>query len=308
MEEILTYQQIKNFDPTKTTLLRNAFVKDMNKRFTELALVVKRSVYNNDCFGLKKSDLQGNQMQPVSEEEFKYKSSSEKIALFLLWLQAQTDRGILNIARFTDPWTNRYVYEAYRRGVIRARAELIKAGYKVPTIEEMGGIEVVLKNIYHVETLGLLQGKVFTDLKGITDAMSSQISRILTQGFLNGETSALIARKLVATINGTGMGDLGITDTLGRFIPAARRAEMLAETEIIRVFADATLQEFRNWGVEKITAKAEFRTAGDDKVCEKCIHLEGKVYTLDEASGVIPVHTKCRCTWEIYIEELQKYK
>lgn len=307
MEEVITYQQVKKYDPTGTTLLRNRFSNDMEKRFTEFTIVVKKSVYNNDCFGLKKVDLGIHQMQPLSEEELKYKTSSEKIALFLLWAQTQIDRGILNVLMFQDPWTNKYVYEAYRRGVIRARQELIKAGMKIPTIEEMGGIEVVMRNIYHVERLGLLQGKVFTDLKGITDAMSSQISRVLIQGFLNGEGTALIARKLVATINGTGMGELGITDTLGRFIPAMRRAEMLARTEIIRSYAESTLNEFENWGIEEVYALAEFQTAGDDKVCEICASLQGKVFTLKEAHGIIPVHPKCRCCWLPWVEELQKY-
>jgi SPP1 gp7 family putative phage head morphogenesis protein len=307
MKELTTYQQVKKVDPTLTMRLRNAFFKDVNKRFTELALMVKRSVYNNDCFGLKKDKLQANQMQPLSEEELKYRNSSEKIALFLIWVQTQVDRGILSTARFTDPWTNRYVYEAYKMGVTRARQELIKAGMKIPTIEEMGGIDMVLKNIYHVERLGLLQGKVFTDLKGITDAMSTQISRILTQGFLNGEAPALIARKLVAAINGTGMGELGITDTLGRFIPAMRRAEMLARTETIRSFAESTLQEYRNWGIEGVSALVEFQTAGDDRVCSICEHLQGKVFTLDEASGIIPVHPNCRCCWLPWIADIQKY-
>lgn len=307
MEEVITYQQVKNYDPTRTTELRNRFSREMKNRFYELIVVVKKSVYNNDCFGLKKTSLQAHQMQPMSEEELKYKNSSEKVALFLLWLQTQIDNGILNITKFQNPWTNRYVNEAYRRGVIRARQELIKAGYKIPTIEEMGGIEVVMRNIYHVERLGLLEGKVFTDLKGVTDAMSMQISRVLTQGLINGDGAAVIARKLIATINGTGAGDLGITDTLGRFIPAQRRAMMIARTETIRAYADATLREFRNWGVEGVTALAEFKTAGDDRVCEICEKLEGQVFTLDEAEGVIPVHISCRCCWLPAIKELEKY-
>ena len=307
MCEVATYQQVKKVDPTLTMRLRKAFFKDVNKRFAELALMVKRSVYNNDCFGLK-DKVQANQMQPLSEEELKYKNSSEKIALFLLWLQTQVDNGILSTARFTDPWTDRYVYEAYKMGVVRARQELIKAGYKIPTIEDMGGIDVVLKNIYHVEKIGLLEGKVFTDLKGITDAMSSQISRILTEGFLNGETPALIARKLVATINGTGMGDLGITDTLGRFIPAARRALLLADTEISRAFHRAVVQEYRNWGVLEISVLAEWSTQKDDKVCDKCAPMDGKVFTLDEIEPLIPFHPFCRCFILPHIEELQKYR
>jgi hypothetical protein len=75
--------------------------------------------------------------------------------------------------------------------------------------------------------------RVFSDLKGITSAMDAQISRVLAQGIADGDGPALLARKLVATINGTKMGDLALTDTLGRFIPATRRAMILARTEII---------------------------------------------------------------------------
>jgi SPP1 gp7 family putative phage head morphogenesis protein len=104
------------------------------------------------------------------------------------------------------------------------------------------------------------------------------------------------------------MGDLALTDTLGRFIPATRRAMMLARTEIIRAYAEATLQEFRNWGVEGVSAKAEWSTAGDDRVCPKCAPMEGRIFTLDEASGLIPFHPNCRCAWIPWIAELQKYK
>jgi len=308
MEETAVYteKQIRRYDPTQTTGLRNIFAKDMQRRFTEFAVVVKKSIYNNDCFGLK--DLQKNQMQPVSEEEYKYKTSAEKIALFLLWAQVQIDRGILSIGGFQDPWANKYVYEAYRSGVIRAHQELIKAGYKIPTIEEMGGIDVVLQGISHAERLELLYSGTFTNLKGVTDAMNAQISKILTQGFLNGEAPIVIARKLVATINGTGMGELGITDTLGRFIPAARRAEMIARTEIIKAHHLATIQEYRNWGLEGIKVLAEWSSARDGKVCDKCLAMDGKVFTLDEIESLIPFHPSCRCTTVPYIEELQKYK
>jgi hypothetical protein len=37
------------------------------------------------------------------------------------------------------------------------------------------------------------------------------------------------------------------------------------------------------------------QTAGDNRVCDICDDLEGNVYTLAEARGVIPVHPNCRC-------------
>jgi hypothetical protein len=38
-------------------------------------------------------------------------------------------------------------------------------------------------------------------------------------------------------------------------------------------------------------------------VCEKCQDLEGKVFTTEEARGVIPVHPNCRCCWVSVIEK-----
>jgi hypothetical protein len=101
----------------------------------------------------------------------------------------------------------------------------------------------------------------------------------------------LLARKLVATINGTGMGELGITDTLGRFIPAQVRAEMLSRTEIMRAFNQAQLQEFRNWGVEGISVLAEIKTAGDSRVCEILQRLSEQKGSTYGVQGVEPTHS-----------------
>ena len=188
---------------------------------------------------------------------------------------------------------NRYIEETYKRGVIRARQELIKAGHDVPTIEESGGIDVVMKNPYHIERLSLLFMTVFNDLKAITGALNPQISKVLTQGLLNGDSPAILARKLISVVK----DDQSLKDILGKFIPSMRRAEMLARTSIIMVFAESELQEFENWGIEEVVALVEFQNAGDNKVCDICEHLGGTVFTIKEARGIIPVHVRCRCCW-----------
>ena len=43
----------------------------------------------------------------------------------------------------------------------------------------------------------------------------------------------------------------------------------------------------------QVLMQAEWSTAGDDRVCPECASLEGKVYTLDEIEGLIPVHPNC---------------
>ena len=303
MNEVLTYKQAKQYDPSHTTSLRRTFSRAMAKRFTELALVVKRTVYDNDCFGLK-PQLHSLQISPAPSKAFLFPRSAEKVEAFMEWLKKQVDAGIIQIGTANQlgqavekSWMDLYILDSYKRGVLRARDELRKAGYPVPTILESGGIAAIMSLPMHVDRVGLLFSRVFSDLKGITDAMDMQISRILAQGIVDGDGPVLLARKLVATINGTGMGELGITDKLGRFIPASRRAEMLARTEILRAFNSAALVEFRNWGVEDVNVMAEWVTAGDDRVCPKCLPHESEIYTLDAAEGVLPFHPDCRCIW-----------
>jgi SPP1 gp7 family putative phage head morphogenesis protein len=266
----------------------------MSKRFNELGRVITRAIVQDDCLVLYQMTSPGNRA-------FNFPTSSRKIGEFMKWLQTQIDNGILQVTNINQvgealdaAWTNIYIYNSYKRGIMRARQELKHAGFNVPMFGDELEWDNYLTQPFHTDRLGILYVRTFNDLKGITDAMSSQISRVLTQGMADGDNPRLIARKLNAVIKRGGQ-DLGITDTIGRYIPARRRAEILARTEIIRAHHSATIQEYRNWGAEGVQLLAEFRTAGDDRVCEICQSFHGNTYTLDKAEGVIPVHPQCRC-------------
>lgn len=317
MGMITTYSdvQVRRYDPTFTTALRNAFARSMHRRFFELVKVIRKGVVDLDCFGLRRDPLSVLQMYPPEREAFAFVRSSRKIEEFMRWLRTQVENGVLTVQEYDqigrgieEAWTNLYISDSYKRGVIRARQEMRKAGLNVPSVDDSGGIDMILGMPIHIDRLGLLFTRVYSDLKGITDAMDAQIGRVLAQGIADGDGPRLLARKLISTINGTDMGDLGITDTLGRFIPAQRRAEMLARTEIIRAHHQAMIQEYRNWELLEIYIQGEWKTAGDDRVCEKCASLEGRVFTLDEIENMIPYHPNCRCIALPYVEELQKYR
>jgi SPP1 gp7 family putative phage head morphogenesis protein len=302
--KLLTQAKIRQIDPTRTVSLRNAFVKQMDRRFNELSRIITKAIVDQDCFGFKLIPTT-YQMTVPGKQAFAFTTSQQKIQEFMTWLQEQVDKGILTVSEYRQlgqaiqqEWTDLYIEDSYKRGIIRARYEMTKAGWNIPSIEASGGVAMVFANSpFHLDRVGLLYIRAYNDLKGITDAMSSQISRILAQGMADGDGPRLLARKLVATINGDTTGTLGITDTLGRFIPAKRRAEMLARTEIIRSHAEATLQEYRNWGVVGVNVQVEWLSAHDDRVCPVCASMDGKIFTLDEASGLIPAHPNCRCCW-----------
>jgi SPP1 gp7 family putative phage head morphogenesis protein len=290
----------KSYDPTHTTTLRNTMVRASNRRFDELIRVIRKAVDADDCFGLKETPAT-LQLSSPGNRAFQFGTSEQKVSEFLTWLNEQVKKGLLTVEEIQQVgesiypiWTNKFISDSYRRGVKRARQEMINAGHAVPTIEAVGGIGFAMTPI-HIERAGLMYARVYSELKGITLQMEQIIGRILAQGMIDGENPRRLARKLVAAINGTGAGDLGLTDTLGRFIPARRRAEIMARTEIIRAHHLGTIQEYRNWGVAGVEILAELATAGDERVCPICSSLEGRTFTLDEAEGVIPVHPQCRC-------------
>jgi len=310
-EHLILNGKPRQYDPTRTVSLRNAFVTQMDRRFNELTRVVRKAVVDQDCFGLNPR-ITTFQMQVPAKKAFAFGTSQEKIAEFMAWLQEQVDKGILTITEMRQigqavrsEWTDIYIEDSYKRGVIRARYEMIRAGLGIPSATIAGVGAIMAASPMHIDRVGLLFIRTYNDLKGITDAMSSQISRVLAQGMADGDGPRLLARKLVDTINGAD-GTLGITDTLGRFIPAKRRAEMLARTEIIRAHHLAMIQEYRNWGVVGVHVKAEWVTAGDGRVCAQCEAMEGRIFTLDEIEPLIPLHPQCRCLALPYIPEKSK--
>jgi SPP1 gp7 family putative phage head morphogenesis protein len=280
------------FDPSKTLGLQNRLVVDLKRRFAKINREIYRAVVTNNVFGY----LTVNASYP---NQFNFPTSQQKVEAFMKWLKSRINATMLEVvymnqlgSAVNEAWLNMYIYDSYKRGVLRARYELEEAGMISP-LDEASKLSIAATP-FHMDRVGLIYLRAFNELKGITDAMDTQISRVLAQGMIDGDGPRVIAKKILATVNGGG-GDLAITDTLGRFIPAKRRAIIMARTEVIRAHHSAMVQEYRNWGVAGVEVQAELVTAGDARVCLRCSELQGKVYTLDQAEGLIPVHPQCRC-------------
>jgi SPP1 gp7 family putative phage head morphogenesis protein len=271
----------------------------MMKRFRAVKSAIYRMIVDNDCFDLKNALVV---VHAGFVPKFTFPRNQDKIKAFMEWLRQLVEAEVLHVGwvdqlgvPIDKAWTDAYVLDSYKRGVQRARYELGKAGYDVPSMLKSGGVDAVLSGTpMHLDRVGVLYTRVYNDLRGITDAMDAQISRVLSQGMIDGDGPRTIARMLVQTISGP-VGDLSLADTLGRFIPAERRALTLARTEVIRAHHLGTVQEYRNWGVAGVRVMAEFKHAGDSRVCDRCAELEGNIYTLEEIENVIPVHPNCRC-------------
>jgi len=135
-QHIDTYA-VNRYDPTRTTTLRMMFVRAMRRRFAELVRVVRQAVDERDCFGLREGTIpqtipQTMKLTPPVSGEFAFVRSSQKVDAFMRWLDRQVEKGILEITELPqvgigigEAWTNKYIADAYQRGVIRARYGVI---------------------------------------------------------------------------------------------------------------------------------------------------------------------------------------
>jgi len=285
---IVANKATQNYDPTRTTVLRSQFMKDMDRRFTMLTRGIKKAIIEDDVFGLiePKHDLVKiiTVHETPGKEAFKFSTSQEKVSQFMKWLKQQEKKGLLNTTTINQlgtpiekAWTDQYIADSYKRGVIRARYEMGAAGMGTPGIEETGGISASMSTPFHMDRVGMLYARTFEDLKGITAAMDANISRILSQGMVDGDGPRSLAGKIV---DATGI--------------SRNRAMTLARTEIIRAHHSAMVQEYKNWAVEGVVVKAEWVDAGFN-VCPKCSENNGKIFELSEIEGLIPLHPNCRC-------------
>ena len=253
---------VYRYDPTHTTTLRNRFASSSNRYFNYLVNAIRSSVSTNNSFG------------------FGTGSGAEQIRAFNLWLDNQLANYI------NSNWMDKYVEEAYRKGLIRARNELIKAGYQVPRIDD---VNALMRLPQHAKNIALLKERLAIELRGITEALKQQLGRVLSSSVITGDTNKVIAQKLISVITGKNAKQLGVTDTLGRFMPARRRAELMARTEVVRAHHLANIAEYRSWGVEGVRIMAEWLTAGDERVCflatTKITTKNGYIYIKDVKVG-----------------------
>ena len=286
-------------DPTATKTLRSNYAGEMFRRFRALKGAIRTSVVERDAFGLgqnrgatQANAVAANQGQdaginisPAGYNEFDFPSDERRVRAFNEWLARQVDRGILE-ARFherdvtaAEPWQNVYLRSSYEKGVTHADAALNEQGVIAPD----EALDDVFRATKHADAAGMLFTRAYNELDGVTSEMSRQMSRELTEGFLQGENPRKIARRLNDRVDNVGL----------------HRGRLIARTETIRAHNEGALNRYEDVRnrLDGVTTLAEHVTAGDARVCPVCATLAGSTYKLDEARGRIPVHPNCRCTW-----------
>jgi len=275
------------YDPTRTTTLRGQYSREMRRRFYALRSLIIAAVAERDVFGLSTTmpmsfnaaALTTNALPEA--QAWRFATSDEKIRSFNRWLSKEVEDGILEVDGTGKPWTAKYVNSAYRKGSVRSYSEAHKEEMAESPEFYSGRRTQFLESSFaqpeRLSKLKLLYTRSYEDLKGITSAMSQKISRTIADGLGKGLNPRVIARALSKDVT-------GIT---------RQRALTMARTEVIYAHAEGQLDSFEEMGVEDLTVMSEWGTAGDDRVCPKCSAMEGTVFTIDEARGLIPAHANC---------------
>ena len=80
---------------------------------------------------------------------------------------------------------------------------------------------------------------------------------------------------------------------------AERRAITIARSETIRAAAKGSLRHYSENGITQVKYVASIGV----RTCIICETLNGRVMKITEASGVIPAHVNCRCSWRVIDKE-----
>lgn len=270
-------------DPSRTGTLRRAFEIDLTKRFNKVRRAVWQMVYVEDSLGLAKLT--------TNAPNFKFDTSDQKLRGFNKWLKKQVVLGILEVSPVTGeplgqkPWLYKYIDSAYKKGALRAYVDIHARELGQPMEFYEGSKASFLESAFgrpeRTSKLRLLYTRTYENLNGITSAMATQMSRVLADGMAHGRGVQPIARELSRTIT-------GIT---------RKRALVLARTEIINAHSEGQLDSYEDLGVEELGVDVEWSTSHDSGVCPRCKVMEGKVFTIKEARGLIPKHPNCRCAF-----------
>lgn len=286
-------------DPTRTTLLRSRLVAEVRRRFKRVRLAVYDMVAVQDAFGLgERAGVEDYfKFKPIpkltltnrltTNQRWRFLSDPEKVKAFQAWLKGLLAVEILG--KDEEELWERYIQEGFAKGAGRAFDDTAPKLKRFSPGEGAGFLEgsraQFLRDSFGrpeaVEKVKLLAGRSFSDLEGVTEQMSKAMTRVLTDGLVQGKDPREVARDLTNQVDGL----------------ARPRAETIARTELIRAHAEGQLTAFELLGVEEVGAAVEWLVTDDERLCELCAPLEGVVLKVDEARGMLPRHPNCRCAW-----------
>jgi SPP1 gp7 family putative phage head morphogenesis protein len=145
------------------------------------------------------------------------------------------------------------------------------------------------------QKVGALVEKSKGEFKGVSDAVNQQIRRAVADGMVNEDSLSTVTKRIQ-----------DVAESVGE-----NRARMIARTETMKAINTGVKDRYTQAGI----VRYERLEAEDERTCEYCSSIDGKVFTKEEADEIdANMHPNCRGTWIISEDSLgleeatQKYR
>lgn len=177
--------------------------------------------------------------------------------------------SILNTIEYEEitsklrPVMKRYAHDAYTKGAKRA----------VGDINKFPGFDLSFDILpMDFEAVDVMIEHNLVEMKGATNYMKKEIFRVVSTGMLEGQSIPQMTKAMRERID--------VTKT---------RANMIARTETIRNYNQASVNKYKQNGIKKWRWIASW----DERTCEICGSLDGQIFKVGDPQP--PVHPNCRC-------------
>lgn len=278
-QKALTRSLVDKRDPSRTGAIRRAYEAEFLRRLNRVKKILMQAIVTQDALGLAEPKLRAAQIGPPGFRKFAGLTPADKTAAFGAWLRRLVDDQLLEAADMVGPvepggWTRQFIRRGFMQGILSTMTELRKSGRDLGDAKA----ERLFTSPFHRRQLETLYSVNLESLKNMSSDMAGKIRQKVGVGLIAGKNPREMARDIA-----------GIMDI------SANRSRMIARTECIRANSEGTLATFRAFGESGVQLQAEWLTAGDDgRRCDTCAEMEGKVFSIEEAHGMIPLHPNPR--------------
>ena len=199
-------------DPTQTLFLRNQASKEVDRRYELVNDFIKESMLEPDSVTVV-----------APERRYAFTRDADGVNSFSTFLRGEIHREVTGTNHPESFWLNGYIDPAYSKGVQRSDRAIQK---ELPA-QPVPFLESPLSNPAHLERAKLIHTRTFTQLNGINETTAQQITRVLTDGILRGESVDTITKNMINRV-----------DKIGKV-----RARLMVRTEIVNAHNTAAILE-----------------------------------------------------------------
>ncbi len=207
-----------------------------------------------------------------------YQRNESNVHNFTKWLDKLINQEILEpTITLPNKWLSKGLGTAYVKGVTTTRAKAAKQLAATP-------VKLLpnhpFNNAAHIERARMIYLRNFNDMQGVTDAMKTQMRRILAEGIMRGMNSNEIGDLLADRV-----------DKIGKV-----RGRLIARTEVVETHQQAAINEAELLEAETgYEINMEWSTCRDGRERKTHADRDGKVYTKEKVRTLIG-EPNCRCS------------